>query len=167
MRRIIFPLFLILIFSIACDTINSKGSSNTAKNFELPSISDDSNYQLKQFKGKPVIINFWASWCAPCRQEMPFLEAVWNENKEKGLILLGINVMDDKEEAVDTLKEFGISYLNLYDTDGDVRNSYNLLALPVTYFIEKDGSVSKINYGPFLGKEGEELFQRQLKQIMK
>ena len=80
------------------------GISRTAKNFNLPSLSDNADYQLNQFKGKPVIINFWASWCAPCRQEMPFLEDVWKSNKENDLVLLGINVLDDKEEAEDTLK---------------------------------------------------------------
>ena len=158
-------LLFLFFFSISCSTDNSNGISRTAKNFKLPSFSGDVSYQLKQFKGKPVILNFWASWCAPCRQEMPFLENVWKTHKENDLVLLGINVLDDKEEAEDTIKEFGITYINLYDPDGDIKEKYNLLALPVTYFIDKEGSISKINYGPFLGKEGEELFNTLLKEI--
>ena len=97
---------------------------------------------------------------------MPFLENVWKAQKENGLVLLGINVLDDKGEAEDTLKEFGITYLNLYDPEGNIKEKYNLLALPVTYFIDKEGNISKINYGPFLGKDGEKLFNQLLKEIL-
>jgi len=166
MRTFTFLLFFIFVFSVSCTTDSSNGISRTAKNFKLPSFSDNANYQLEQFKGKPVIINFWASWCAPCRQEMPFLENVWKTHKEKELVLLGINVLDDKDEAEDTIQEFGITYLNLYDPEGEIKEKYNLLALPVTYFIDKEGNISKINYGPFLGKEGEELFNTLLKEII-
>ena len=92
-------IFFILLFTVSCSTDSSNGISRTAKYFELPSLSNDENYNLNQFKGKPVILNFWASWCAPCRQEMPFLENIWKVQKKNGLILLGINVMDDNDEA--------------------------------------------------------------------
>ncbi len=167
MKKIILTFLFVSIFSVSCNTSNSESSSNTAKNFNLPSFIDNNNYQLSQFKGKAVILNFWASWCTPCRQEMPFLETIWKENKDKGLVLVGINIMDDKEEAEDILEEFGISYLNLYDTDGKIKEKYNLIALPVTYFIDKNGNISKINYGPFLGDDGEKLFNKQLKEILK
>ena len=167
MKKIIFPILLIAVLCLSCQTTNSKGSANIAENFKLPSFADNNDYQLTQFSGKPVVLNFWASWCAPCRQEMPFLESIWKEYEDKGLVLVGINILDDKQEAKDTLKEFNISYLNLYDGEGEVKNIYNLLALPVTYFIDKNGTISKINYGPFLGEEGEELFNKQLQEIMK
>ena len=166
MRKFTLTIFCIILFTVSCSTGDSNGISRTAKNFKLPSFTDNTDYQLNQFKGKPVILNFWASWCAPCWQEMPFLENVWKSNKDNNLVLLGINVLDDKEEAEETLKEFGITYLNLYDPEGDIKDNYNLLALPVTYFIDKEGSISKINYGPFLGKEGEELFNSLLKDII-
>ena len=156
----------VLLFTVSCTTDSSNGISRTAKNFDLPSFSDSNNYQLSQFKGKPVIINFWASWCAPCREEMPFLENVWKTQKNNGLVLLGINVLDDKGEAEETLKEFGITYLNLFDSKGELQEKYNLLALPVTYFIDKDGKITKINYGPFLGEDGEKLFDQMLKEIL-
>ena len=159
-------IIILFLFSVSCSTDSSNGISRTAKNFDLPSFSDANNYQLNQFKGKPVILNFWASWCAPCRQEMPFLENVWKTQKKNDLVLLGINVMDDKGEAEETLKEFGISYLNLYDPKGDMQEKYNLLALPVTYFIDKEGNITKINYGPFLGEDGEKLFNQLLKEIL-
>ena len=98
---------------------------------------------------------------------MPFLETVWKEHKKNDLVLIGINVMDDKEEALETLKEFDISYPNVSDSQGAVTNTYDIIALPVTYFIDKKGEIFKINYGPFLGESGEEQFSSFLNEILK
>ena len=160
-------LCLIILFVLVGCNEKSDSSSNLAKDFNLKSLTNDKVYSLENFKGKPLILNFWASWCAPCRKEMPFLESVWNEHKNGDLVLIGINVMDDKDEAIETLKEFNISYPNLSDSKGDVTNSYDILALPVTYFIDKNGEISKINYGPFLGKSGEKRFNNNLNEILK
>ena len=161
------PLFCILTFLLltACNN-KSDVPSNLAKDFNLKSLTNDRLYKLEDFKGKPLILNFWASWCAPCRKEMPFLESVWKEHKNGNLVLIGINVMDDKEQALKTLKELNVSYTNLSDSEGDVSNSYDVLALPVTYFIDGKGEISKINYGPFLGKSGEKHFNSNLKEIL-
>ena len=139
--------YCLLIFSalISCNE-KSGASSDQAKDFKLKSMTSDKSYTLEDFKGKPLIINFWASWCAPCRKEMPFLETVWKENENSDLVLLGINVMDDKEEALETLEEFKISYLNLRDSHGGVTRKYDILGLPVTYFIDRNGKIFKINY---------------------
>ena len=130
-------------------------------------MTSDEFYNLENFKGKPLIINFWASWCAPCRKEMPFLESVWKKHKDSDLVLIGINVMDDKHEALETLKEFNITYTNLTDSNGDVTSKYDIIGLPVTYFIDRNGEVIKKNYGPFLGDSGEKLFNKNLKEILK
>lgn len=159
--------FLLIFAVLAGCTEKSDTNSKLAKDFTLKSLTSNETYKLDNFKGRPMVLNFWASWCAPCRKEMPFLESVWNEHKNGDLVLIGINVMDDNDEARETLKEFKISYPNVSDTRGDVTDSYDVLALPVTYFIDKKGEISKINYGPFLGKSGEELFNKSLNEILK
>ncbi|MGI9533565.1 MAG: redoxin domain-containing protein [Thermodesulfobacteriota bacterium] len=167
MKKIkLFSFLIILIVLTACNE-KSDTSSNLAKDFNLKSLTSNQTYNLENFKGKPLILNFWASWCAPCRKEMPFLESVWKEYKNSDLVLIGINVMDDNDEARETLKEFKISYPNVSDSKGDVTDSYEIYALPVTYFIDKKGEISKIKYGPFLGKSGEEHFNKNLKEILK
>ena len=158
-------IFFVFIAFISCNG-KSNGSSNTAKNFTLVNMSGGDPISLESFSGKPVILNFWASWCAPCRKEMPFLENIWNKYKNDGLVLIGINVMDDMHEAEKTLKEFNISYLNLKDEEGNVTTKYGIHALPVTYFIDRSGVISKINYGPFLGESGEKLFNDNLAKIL-
>lgn len=164
-------LLSILLFTSACgnNDTNSPAIDNSSKphDFSLQTLGGSKTISLKDFKGKPVIINFWASWCAPCREEMPFLQNIWTENKDKGLIFIGIDVMDDTKAAQDFLKSFNIDYLNLNDSSGKVSNAYKVVALPATFFIDKQGNIIKKNYGPFLGDTGENLFKKYLGEILK
>ena len=161
-------LFLIIITSIiSCNNKLSTDNNNIkAKNFKLPMINGQQTYSLKEFEGKPVILNFWASWCAPCREEMPFIQKAWNDYETKGIQFIGINVMDDKNEAIKVLESLKISYLNLYDPPGEVSKKYNVLALPVTIFIDKYGNIIQQNYGPYLGESGEDKFRTSTNEIL-
>jgi thiol-disulfide isomerase/thioredoxin len=135
--------------------------------FSLLSLDGNKKIELKDFKGKPVVINFWASWCEPCREEMPFLERTWKEYKDKGVIFLGINVLDEEKNAKDFINVFNISYTNLKDSSGEVANTYGVVGLPVTFFIDKEGRIVRRNYGPFLGEKGEKSFIGYVKEIIK
>ncbi len=157
----------ILILSLLTVCSRKPDPNNSLKDFKLQSLMNDEIYELRYFNGKPLILNFWASWCEPCKKEMPFLESMWKKYENSGLVLIGINVMDSKEEALNTLKEFNISYINLLDPDGNVLNSYNIFALPVTYFVRRDGTIYKIKHGPFLDRSSEDLFNSNLEEIMK
>lgn len=163
-------IYLLFCFSltliISCENGSVEKDSNTAKQFTLNSITDNKEYSSNEFNGKPLVINFWASWCGPCREEMPFLESWWKENKDGEIKIVGINVNDNKKQALKTLDEFSISYLNLHDPQGNLSNSYGIIALPVTIFIDKKGNIHKQHYGPFLGEEGEKIFNNSLKGIL-
>lgn len=156
---------LILSLTVACNR-DSNSTTNALKNFRLKNLTNNKPYELENFKGKPLILNFWASWCAPCKEEMPFFESLWKEYKNRELILVGINVMDKKKEALNTLQKLNISYINLFDTNGEVSTSYSILALPVTYFINRKGEIHYIKYGPFLGKSDENIFKNKLEEIL-
>ena len=168
MTRKFYSYFITVLFVInpliSCGSL-SNGEENHAKNFKLKSMSENKFYTLESLKGEPIVINFWASWCAPCKLEMPFLEKNWKEYREKGVKFVGINVMDDKGEAVKTLEEFNITYLNLYDSAGDVSNLYDIIALPVTLFIDKKGKITHKNYGPYIDEQGENRFKKSIKKI--
>ncbi len=171
MKKVVIVLFLLilLITPTSCEKGNSSPDEHSknplAKNFSLASLNGTQKVMLEEFKGKPVIINFWASWCSPCRQEIPFFENTWKEYKDRGVVFIGINVMDDKTQAETFIKTFGITYLNLQDQTGEVASTYGVIALPATFFIDKEGRVHKKNYGPFLGEGGEKNFRQYLKEI--
>ena len=136
-----------------------------AKDFSLPSLDGDKKVELKDFRGKPVVINFWASWCGPCREEMPFLERSWKQYRDRGVIFIGIDVLDDEKAAREFLTAFGISYANLKDRSGEVASKYGVIGLPATIFIDKEGRIVRKNYGPFLGDDGEKNFIDQVEEI--
>ncbi len=156
---------LILSLTVACGR-DGRPTANTLKDFRLKSLTNDRSYELENFKGKPLILNFWASWCTPCKEEMPFFESSWKKYKDRELVLVGINVLDKKQEALDTLQKLNISYINLSDTGGEVSTSYGIFALPVTYFINRKGEIHYIRYGPFRGRSDEKVFKNKLEGIL-
>ena len=112
--------------------------------FTLESFSGGT-VSLADFEGQPVIINFWASWCAPCRQEAPALEAAWLTFREQGLVVLGINTprSDPEENARAFLEEFEVSYPNVLDTQGFTAIDYGVSGIPVTFFVDREGVVER------------------------
>jgi cytochrome c biogenesis protein CcmG/thiol:disulfide interchange protein DsbE len=97
---------------------------------------------------------------------MPFFEKVWKDYKDKGLVFIGIDVLDEENNARNFLNSLGISYLNLKDSSGEVSNAYGVVALPVTLFIDKEGRIIRKNYGPFLGEKGEQNFIKYVEEIL-
>ena len=102
-RPTIFFALVISFFLFSCSNQSGNGkdykSNNKEISFNAPSLVDEKKYSFENFKGKPTVLNFWASWCVPCRDEMPFLEKTWNDLKDKDINIVGVNVMDDKDEA--------------------------------------------------------------------
>ena len=96
---------------------------------------------LEDLRGKPVVINFWASWCPPCRVEAPLIERTWRAYKNRGLIFLGVNIQDRKEDALNYIREFAITYPNGPDPTGEISIDYGVSGLPVTFFVSRKGEV--------------------------
>lgn len=167
---LIFTLLFLVTSFLSCSNQNGNGkdynSDKETISFKAPSLTEEKEYKFEDFKGEPVILNFWASWCVPCRDEMPFLEKTWDELKDKGINVIGVNVMDNKKEALEVLEYYKITYLNLFDPSGDVSRKFGVLGLPATIFIDKNGNVAKQNYGPFIGEQGEKSFKDFLGEIL-
>lgn len=92
--------------------------------------------------GRPVVINFWASWCPPCRDEAPILESLWRKHRND-VLFVGVNIQDAEGDARAYLEEFGITYPNVLDADGTVTVDYGVVGLPVTFFVNEDGIVAR------------------------
>ncbi len=116
--------------------------------FELTDL-DGRLVSLTDLRGRPVILNFWASWCAPCRAEMPALQAVADEYAERGLVILAVNAafQDRAEDAVAFVAQNGLTFPILLDRDGQVNRRYQVHSLPTTFFIGPDGLIREVVIG--------------------
>lgn len=113
-----------------------------APDFSMPSLNGKGNISLQDYKGKPVVLNFWASWCGPCREEQPRLQAVYDQYKDQGVVFIGANIRDPDESAAKAyLEEFGVSYPAFYDPTSKTAFLYKVQAIPTTVFIGKDGKI--------------------------
>jgi peroxiredoxin len=115
------------------------------------------NVSLAQYKGQVVMLNFWASWCGPCRQEMPLLESIYKKYNKLGFTMLGVNVEPDTKAANDWLKQTPVSFPILYDTQSQVSKLYDVAGMPSTVIIDRAGKVRMLHRGYKPGDENEYL----------
>lgn len=122
---------------------------NLAPDFELETL-DGGSLRLSDLRGKGVVVNLWATWCAPCRKEMPQFVAAYDRYKEQGLEILAVNVQESPSIIRPFTDDFGVDFPVLLDRRGSVSDEYRMLGLPSTYFIDRDGVVREVFRGPFL-----------------
>lgn len=122
--------------------------------FTLQSV-DGHTVSLAQFKGDVVMINFWASWCGPCRQEMPLLDSIYKQYKDMGFTLLGVNVEPDTHNAGAWLKKTPVSYPILFDPKSQVSQLYQVQAMPTTVIVDRQGMVRFVHNGYLPGDENQ------------
>ncbi|HTK07543.1 MAG TPA: TlpA disulfide reductase family protein [Ktedonobacteraceae bacterium] len=125
--------------------INSPLIGKPAPDFTLPVLSTDtslSHIHLADLKGKPVVLNFWASWCAPCNDEAPLLQKAWPHQKAQGVVFIGIDAPENTSNALKFLQKYTISYSNVQDTmRSTTAIDYDVAGLPETIFIDRNGMV--------------------------
>lgn len=124
------------------------------------------NLRLQEQRGQVVMVNFWATWCAPCREEMPHLDRLYQKYRSSGFVLLGVNVDDDTGNAVALAQKLGVKFPVLLDTDKKVSRLYELNAMPSTVLIDRDGRVRHVHRGYQSGYENtyEKLVRGLLKE---
>lgn len=133
-----------------------------APNFTL-SLFDGGQITLAELKGKPVFVNFWASWCPPCREEAPILEKVWRSYKDKGVVFIGVDIQDTRADALAYIKEFDITYPNGPDPTGEISIDYGVSGVPESYFINRQGTIVR----KYVGALNERLLTSLLEEILR
>ena len=128
---------------------------NKAPNFSLQSMSD-SVYVLENLKGKVVLINFWATWCSPCRMEIPDFNDLYDKYHEKGLEILGISISDTKEQLGDFLKAYKVNYPVLYGNGTEMQKVLfdygGVYSVPVSFLIDRENNIKRVYPGAILRK---------------
>ena len=155
---------LLLTQGDAKNEFSSKSSAETkepAPNFTLLLI-DGKNFNLSDYKGKPILINFFASWCLPCREEMPALEKIAHEYKPKGVVFLGIAIDDTEEKMKNFIAKYGVTFPVGLDKTAAIQKSFGLYGIPTTYFIDKRGIINYFHSGSVT----EELLQHELDKVL-
>jgi len=110
--------------------------------------NEDTIVSLQDFRGKGVVLNFWATWCGPCRMEMPLLQEVYEQNKDRSsLVILTVNGGESTSSVSEFMIANGLSFPVLLDTSRQITTAYNVRAIPTTYFIDKDGIIQYIKIG--------------------
>ncbi|MEE8538436.1 MAG: TlpA disulfide reductase family protein, partial [Woeseiaceae bacterium] len=121
-------------------------TGQTAPDFVLKSATGE-NLRLSEYRGDVVMINFWATWCGPCRQEMPLLDELYGRYQRVGFNLLGVNIDDDSRRAMAMVNELGISFPVLFDEDKKVSKLYEVEAMPLTILLDREGTVRHVHHG--------------------
>ena len=155
-----------LMFSVfAASSLASSGlEGQTAPDFALKS-STGENLRLSEYRGDVVMINFWATWCGPCRQEMPLLDELYSRYNRVGFNLLGVNIDDDSRRAMQMVEELGVNLPVLFDARKEVSKLYEVEAMPVTVIVDRQGTVRFVHHGYKPGYE--EKYLDQIRSLLR
>lgn len=123
-----------------------------AEDFQLPDLSGKVQ-SLRQYRGKVVLLNFWATWCKPCTTEMPAMQVCFDKLREKGFVVLAINELEDDAKVREHIKQYGHTFPVLMDRDNQVANQYGVYGLPVSVFIDEHGVVQEYIKGGLLTED--------------
>ncbi len=123
---------------------------------------DGRTVTLSELRGQVVIVNFWASWCPPCREEAAYLEATWRRYEGQGVVFIGVDWVDTEKEALAYIDEFDITYLNGPDIGTRAAQAYNIQGVPETFFVAKNGELRGVHIGPLASPQLDEKIEELL-----
>lgn len=145
-------LLFVLLATISSHSSAVVSTQTAAPDFTLKS-NQGSNMRLNELQGEVVMINFWASWCGPCRKEMPLLNSLYEKYQDLGFTILGVNVEADATKANKIISDLGVNFPILYDNNSDVSKKYGVDSMPATVVVDRDGKVRYVHRGYKSGDE--------------
>lgn len=120
-------------------------TSGPAPDFTVTTF-DGEEIRLSDLRGQVVVVNFWASWCIPCKDEAPVLQAAWEKYRDQNVVMLGIAYVDTPANSLDFIDEFGITYPNAPDAGTRVSDAYHITGVPETFVVDQDGNIAQFFY---------------------
>jgi len=136
-----------------------------APDFTLPALGGG-EVRLSDYRGKTVLVNFWGTWCEPCREETPALQAAYAQLQQRGLVVIGIDLADGEKtqgrgeaEISQFVKQYGVSYPIALDVEGKVANAFRIYPIPTSYFIDPQGNIRYVRVSTLTSKEVVSLFE--------
>ncbi len=162
LKRFLVVLCVLLLSSLA--QAKDVPLTGKASDFTLPS-NQGKPLKLSDFRGDVVMLNFWASWCAPCRQEMPILDDLQKRFKKVGFTVLGVNIDEDVSDAKNLLKEISVSFPVVFDSKSKVSETYQLDSMPTTVMIDRKGNKRFLHRGYKPGFEVD--YEKQIRQLLR
>ncbi|WP_020406672.1 TlpA family protein disulfide reductase [Hahella ganghwensis] len=151
----------VMIFGAMAQAVEIEGA---APDFTLRS-SLEKNLRLSEHKGQVVMINFWASWCGPCRQEMPLMQEIYDKYKKFGFTIMAVNVDEDPSLADEFLNDVSVTFPILYDTKNEVSEMYNVEAMPTSIMVDRNGNMRYLHKGYQPGFE--EKYAKEVKKLIR
>jgi peroxiredoxin len=160
-RRInpVFMVLVLLVTLVGLPTFDvwSMGSrvptvGTLVEDFHLTDLEGKSQ-SLSQYRGKIVLVNFWATWCKPCTTEMPAMQTTYDKLRDKGFVVLAVNELEDESKVRDHIKQYGHTFPVLMDRDNKVANQFGVFGLPVSVFIDQEGRVQEYIKGGLLTEQ--------------
>lgn len=175
-RRLIYSIILALGLLWIIISVDRTGSATAGKivapqagflapDFEL-STPQGERIRLSDLRGQAVLVNLWATWCPPCRAEMPTIEKIYTEYKDQGFVVLAVNMtyQDDPDAVMPFVEQHGLTFPILLDTTGQVGEAYQLKSLPSSYFIDREGVIREVVIG---GPMAEALLRTRVQELLK
>jgi len=157
-------LLLALVFALYSSIVkdpNVVKAGNDAPNFSLPQL-DGPAMKLSDLKGKAVVLNFWGTWCEPCKAEMPALQKQYDTYKDKGLVVVGVNIGETPVAIQSFVKQYQVSFPILLDRDLQITKMYRIGPIPTTFFIDRDGEIEEI----FIGQMNDAIISQKVANIL-
>jgi len=165
-------LFILLAWSLVSDeggdlaAAAARGDRPEAPDFTLERLDEDGELQLSSLAGKAVVLNVWASWCVPCKEEAPYLEELWRQNRDRGLVVVGLDAKDFRADATRFAKRYELTFPLVYDGPGDTLDDFGVTGFPETFVLDREGRVVEAFAGAVDGDEARDRLEAAIERAL-